>query len=598
TYDERNRLITGPEGDYTWTPRGTLTEIDDGSTTSLYAFDGLGRMTAANEGTAVTYTYDSLDRIAARNGSTSGFEFNGASINPTTDGNSIYTLTPSGSIFALDTPSSSAKVATLNRHGDLQRITNPTDGTTDAHNLTDPWGAPLTSAGDTPDAGFQGDYTDPDTGDVWMGARWYDPDSGTFSSRDTYAGTAGNPKSGNRNLYGEANPNKHWDPTGRLPQEMSVCLSQGGDFAQCERNHAEYLANQQARPTATCSSIETCQRTTNSVLPGGRDGFGSSNLQQGSTGAAVTNWQKALAQAGFSPGTPDGDFGPKTVAATKAFQHASGLTADGIVGPLTKTAMQQNLTGHITSAKPTPVPKETPGRLADHTLISDPNVRPQAPGESQFVDLDELVLVAHVTAIGLEAPDEPLVLDASRSAVLADIAAEAWIHGYPNPPASKLGGGEDRSGPSAEELLCPAVYSFSTCADAALLGELAKGYNEAIFPEYDGHDDVAGNAFQHQLWAATLTATYGEATARSLLMFHELSNPEQTPFDWTMDTFNNEAGIQLALDYPTNLARYDALSAYQSIAYANIIAGNGCFIVDDNVPRESQPDSICTINPG
>ncbi|MEQ8717433.1 MAG: hypothetical protein RIE08_07450, partial [Acidimicrobiales bacterium] len=43
TYDERNRLITGPEGDYTWTPRGTLTEIDDGSTTSLYAFDGLGR---------------------------------------------------------------------------------------------------------------------------------------------------------------------------------------------------------------------------------------------------------------------------------------------------------------------------------------------------------------------------------------------------------------------------------------------------------------------------------------------------------------------------------------------------------------------------
>ena len=43
---------------------------------------------------------------------------------------------------------------------------------------------------------------------------------------------------------------------------------------------------------------------------------------------------------GFNPGPIDGDFGNRTTSAIKAFQAASGLAPDGVVGPATKQAMR------------------------------------------------------------------------------------------------------------------------------------------------------------------------------------------------------------------------------------------------------------------
>lgn len=54
---------------------------------------------------------------------------------------------------------------------------------------------------------------------------------------------------------------------------------------------------------------------------------------------AVTAIQTALTRAGFSLGTIDGIFGPKTEAAVKAFQRARGLKVDGIVGKATVAAL-------------------------------------------------------------------------------------------------------------------------------------------------------------------------------------------------------------------------------------------------------------------
>lgn len=50
--------------------------------------------------------------------------------------------------------------------------------------------------------------------------------------------------------------------------------------------------------------------------------------------------QKALVAAGFNPHGLDGWFGPKTEAAVKAFQRASGLVVDGKVGPQTLGALR------------------------------------------------------------------------------------------------------------------------------------------------------------------------------------------------------------------------------------------------------------------
>lgn len=62
-------------------------------------------------------------------------------------------------------------------------------------------------------------------------------------------------------------------------------------------------------------------------------------LQFGSQGDAVMRVQQALIDQGFDPGPVDGRFGPGTENAVRAFQTNHGLTADGIVGNATWSAL-------------------------------------------------------------------------------------------------------------------------------------------------------------------------------------------------------------------------------------------------------------------
>lgn len=58
-------------------------------------------------------------------------------------------------------------------------------------------------------------------------------------------------------------------------------------------------------------------------------------LRRNSRGDDVARWQLFLVGQSHLQGVVDGVFGPQTEQATKAFQRARGLTADGIVGPAT-----------------------------------------------------------------------------------------------------------------------------------------------------------------------------------------------------------------------------------------------------------------------
>lgn len=64
-------------------------------------------------------------------------------------------------------------------------------------------------------------------------------------------------------------------------------------------------------------------------------------LQSGMAGNDVREWQTVLLADGYSLGAAgaDGDFGPITVDATKAWQTAKKLAADGKVGPGTRAAI-------------------------------------------------------------------------------------------------------------------------------------------------------------------------------------------------------------------------------------------------------------------
>lgn len=72
-------------------------------------------------------------------------------------------------------------------------------------------------------------------------------------------------------------------------------------------------------------------------------------LRLGDRGPYVSAWQARLSELGYYRGGIDGIFGPRTETATKVFQHARGLPADGIVGAATRDAA-----GSVTSAGEVP----------------------------------------------------------------------------------------------------------------------------------------------------------------------------------------------------------------------------------------------------
>jgi peptidoglycan DL-endopeptidase CwlO len=64
-------------------------------------------------------------------------------------------------------------------------------------------------------------------------------------------------------------------------------------------------------------------------------GASSLDLQRGSSGEAVSQLQAELGV------TADGDFGPQTERAVRAFQRSHGLPVTGLVGPLTRAALEE-----------------------------------------------------------------------------------------------------------------------------------------------------------------------------------------------------------------------------------------------------------------
>ena len=73
------------------------------------------------------------------------------------------------------------------------------------------------------------------------------------------------------------------------------------------------------------------------------EAFGAYDLENGDSGTYVRNLQVCLKAKGNDISV-DGDFGPATEAAVRAFQTSKGLKSDGIVGDDTKDALLKDST--------------------------------------------------------------------------------------------------------------------------------------------------------------------------------------------------------------------------------------------------------------
>ncbi|MFD3437671.1 polymorphic toxin-type HINT domain-containing protein [Streptomyces sp. NPDC058685] len=240
TFDERNRLLS--DGDYTYdhTPRGTLSSRTSSGLTENFTFDAFDRMTKAGE-SETQYTYDSLDRVASRNGT--DFSYAGLSPDPVKDNSSTYGRGAADELLSVAEGTGPAQLSVTDKHGDVVGDMSPTNGA--AASLTqstayDPFGQTLGTGDVTGNAGYQGDYTDPDTDQVNMGARWYDPGTGAFDSRDSYTYASGASILANRYTYGAGSPMDYADPDGHWPS-CGWCKKAGNWVAKKASQGASYV---------------------------------------------------------------------------------------------------------------------------------------------------------------------------------------------------------------------------------------------------------------------------------------------------------------------------------------------------------------------
>jgi hypothetical protein len=113
-------------------------------------------------GGSITLTYDGLTNQVA------------------SDPSASYSRDPAGQITGVSTTAGSRLLALSTQHDDLSGLFTAS-GTALAGSVTyDPWGQVLASSGPAVQVGYQGQWTDPGTGQVDMGARFYKPSAGGF----------------------------------------------------------------------------------------------------------------------------------------------------------------------------------------------------------------------------------------------------------------------------------------------------------------------------------------------------------------------------------------------------------------------------------
>ncbi len=227
TYDTANRLSSAGGIAYTWDANGNL--LNDG--VKAYGFDHANRLVSVTDGqTTIIYNYNGLgDRVSQ--------SVSGVTTQYTLDLNSGLTQVLAGDdgsryVYGLGRLSQGsaggAEYFLPDALGSVRQITDGSGEITLAQTYQ-PYGEILSQggAGQSP-YGYAGEWTDAESGLIYLRARHYSPSQGRFLSRDTWAGDAMQPLSYNAWLYTYADPINMIDPGGQNPVAIGLVILASG----------------------------------------------------------------------------------------------------------------------------------------------------------------------------------------------------------------------------------------------------------------------------------------------------------------------------------------------------------------------------------
>ncbi|HYS34950.1 MAG TPA: RHS repeat-associated core domain-containing protein, partial [Pseudonocardiaceae bacterium] len=220
SYNARNQLTTGAGSTYTYTARDTLASVVTGGTTVTTTNDAYGQTITQG---GQTYTYDALGRIVTSSGTTGRtFTYTGTANTLAGDGTATYSRDPAGGLVGITTGTAGV-LAWTDQHTDLVGQFTPTSSALTGSATYGPLGTVVATAGMVGNLGYQPGFTEPASGRVNMGARWYNPATGQFDNRDAAGNSpTPNPANADRYTYANDNPLTNIDPNGNRATDTNA----------------------------------------------------------------------------------------------------------------------------------------------------------------------------------------------------------------------------------------------------------------------------------------------------------------------------------------------------------------------------------------
>ncbi len=225
TYNNDNQLTNIAVGTLTYDNNGNQTKKTNtqGSTNFLYNFENRLTKYTPPAGSSTTYTYDgNQNRLAKVVGSTTTrfvTDISGNLPNVLAETNSYNSITKSyiygnGLISQGTTSTSSRNYYLEDGQGNIRFVTDYS-GNKVRSTEYDPFGNWRAANGQANiQMLYQGQQQDPESNLYYLRARYYDPATGRFISRDPIKGTLANPQSQNPYQYAYNNPINLSDPSG------------------------------------------------------------------------------------------------------------------------------------------------------------------------------------------------------------------------------------------------------------------------------------------------------------------------------------------------------------------------------------------------
>ncbi len=224
TYDVANRLLASQGVAYTYDESGNLLTKSNPSGNTTFGWSSENRLLSATGPAGLTeYSYDALGRRIRRSNAS------GEELYLVDEGN------PTGLQQVLDVIDSDAGTRSAgNTFAFGPLATTNTEGTSYYHNdlsssvrlrsngaaevigtdRRSVFGEDLSSTGDSGPYKFKSEQLDPSTGLYFVRARYYDPETARFISRDPFPGNPGKPQTYHPYQFSFNNPNSFSDPTG------------------------------------------------------------------------------------------------------------------------------------------------------------------------------------------------------------------------------------------------------------------------------------------------------------------------------------------------------------------------------------------------